>query len=495
MHWLRRGGLTSSKELRNKSGDDRGFSIVEMTIAMAILAVTAAFFAAELGVNMKIYSQTRDRTLAEEIATGQIEKARDLIYDDVGTNPGNPVGVLPRSTTVTVDGRAFVMSTRVRFVNDPVPGRTATRTNYKQVRVTISRAGKTWADMQTFIAPKTQSSLTRGIISVLVADYAANTPIASADVTVSGGPNPVVTDTTDVTGVLDFAGLLPTAATGAQSHYVITAVAPGYLTLPEDRPNALAVYPTLAATQTFQTTVRLFKPVTINATLLNPDGTTFAYPATLTVTSVRGTGTVPATGGAATFSQVGTNDLIPAVGYTVTASAAIPDGTTLTSLPVSMTIPANYPTVLTSDFVLQMPAITPKPTTVVTKDNLGNPVPGVTVNITGGTPGINLSAITDVAGKVIFPTLPSTVPYTVTVPVGGVVTTPLTQTVNVTTAPVLLNLAVSLIPSVDLVFTNEAGLPAVGVTATVTRGDLTVNIPITTNVAAGPRIFPITLRV
>lgn len=488
MHRLRRGGRSPSPRGRR----DEGFSIVEMTISLAILAVTAAFFAAELATNYTVYGHARDRTVAEELATSQIERARDMAYDDVGTTPGNPVGLIPKSSPVTVDGRAFAVETRVKYVGDPVPGRFATGTNYKQMRVTVTRIGSTvsLADMQTLIAPRTPSSLTRGTIKVLVSDYAANTPISGANVTVTGGPSPNASDTSDSLGRTEFAGLLPTTATGPASHYVIAATASGYTTMPEDRPNAAAVYPKLVATQTFDTAVRMFKTVGIEARLVHPDGSVFTYPATISIGSTRGSGVLPVTGGALVFTRFGTNDIIPTTSYTLTASATIAGAVTITSPPVTKVVPADYPTVLTSTFTLTMPAIVAQPTTVIATDTLGNPVPGATIKITGGQGQLNLIGVTDVTGLVVLQTLPSATPYTVTVPVGGAVITEFTQPLNVTTTPVTLNLVIATPPNIDVVVADEIGVPAFGATGTITGGDLGVTIPITID-AAGHAIVPL----
>ncbi len=458
-----------------RRGED-GFTIIEMTLSLAILALTAAFFAAQLASSYTVYGKARERTLAEELANQTIEATRDLAYDSVVVNP---FGV---TTTQNLGGLDFTVSKYTKYIADPIPGRFVTGTNYKGLRVIVKRKGKTLADMETLLAPRTQSSLTKGIIKVFVSDFADNTPIAGAAVTVSGGPSPSVTDLTDATGNSEFAGLDPTPATGPTSHYVLTATATDYTVLPEFLPNALAVYPTLAATQTFSTAIQMFKTVSVNARLTYADGTPFAFPATLSISSAtRGSGTVPITGGSGAFASFGTTPVIPKVDYTFNATATV-FGTPLTGTAVVQRVAPLYPTDLTTTVTIVMPALAPRPTTITTHDTLGNPVEAVTVTITGGDAGVSLSGVTDAAGSVVFPTIPSVAPYQIDVAAGDLVTTAITQPLVVADVPQTIDLIVSAPPQITLTVHDEGGLPLAGITGTITRpGDPSINIPVTTD--------------
>ena len=301
------------------TGDD-GFTLVEMAVALAVLAVLAMAFASQLFTTYKVYAGSKEHTIAEQIATSQIEAGRALAYDDLGTTPGNPPGPIPRTQTVVSGGFTFTVTTNIQFVDDPVPGGFHTGQNMKQMRVKVDRAGKTVVDLQTRVPPQLTSSLTKGTIDVLVSDYALNIPIVGAEVTVAGGPSPTRTDLTDAAGDSVFAGLLPTTS-APTDHYTITATATGYTTLPVDMPPAPAVYTNLVASQVFNTTIRMFKTVAITAQLVFPDDTPFTYPSTVKITAPAAVD-ISAPTGAVTFSSVGGAPILPSTSYTINATSS-----------------------------------------------------------------------------------------------------------------------------------------------------------------------------
>ena len=341
--------------------DSGGFTIVEMVIALAIFAVSSTIFASELVTTYRAYAVSKDRTIAEEIATESIEKARDLPYTSLGTTPGNPKGTIPRNTTIVANGLTYAIRTSVQYVNDPIPGGLISDANYKRVRVRVSRNGELYSDMTTVVAPPNRAALNRGVVKVFVADYASNTAIAAAAISLTDGPSSTLDDESDASGRAVFADLVPT--TTAKPKYSINVSAVGYTVLPEDVAPAPAAQTSLITRQVFSTTIRMFKTVTVTAKIVNPDGTPFSLPSTLTISSSRGTGTKALTGDTISFTSVGTSPIIPSVEYTLNASALIA-GSPITGTAVTKVVPVNYPSDLTSEFVIVMP--TPSvPTTTI----------------------------------------------------------------------------------------------------------------------------------
>jgi prepilin-type N-terminal cleavage/methylation domain-containing protein len=450
-----------SRRLSDRS--DRGFTIVEMSIALAIFTLISTFFAAQLVGSYRVYSIAKDRTLAEEIGTEAIESARNLTYANLGTYPGNPPGLIPRDKVVTIDGLSFDVTTSIQYVDDPIPGGVITAANYKRMRVTVSRDGQDFADLTTVIAPPNRAAMTRGVIKVLTADFANNTAIPNATLVVSGGPSPTRTDYTDAAGKAFFADLLPT--TSGSPYYSITASAPGYSVLPEDVAPATAARTSLIARQVFSTTLRLFKTVTITANLVNVNGTPFTQPATLSISSSRGTGSIPVTGGTVSFSAVGTTPVIPSVSYTLNATSSIV-GIPIIGGAVTQSVPNNYPTDLTSTFTIIMPPPPPKPLTVTVNNNLGTPVTGIPVLVSGGDDNITDSGDTGSNGQLVLQLTPSVLPYTVELP-----TQMQSQQVYVTTGPVGVTFTL-VVQTVNFAFRDGTGAPVPGVHFTVSGGDI-----------------------
>jgi len=67
---------------------ERGFSLVEILVAFTLLLVFAAAIPPLFNVAAKTTQINRAKTIATNIANEEIEKIRNLSYDEVGTNPG-----------------------------------------------------------------------------------------------------------------------------------------------------------------------------------------------------------------------------------------------------------------------------------------------------------------------------------------------------------------------------------------------------------------------
>jgi prepilin-type N-terminal cleavage/methylation domain-containing protein len=382
---------------------EEGFTLIEMVVALAVFAVLATAFAAVLSSSMRSFTSSKVRTLAEQAASSQLEDTRRLAYEDIGTVGGNPPGTIAATRSVTSSGVTLTLKTRVTYVDDAAPNTTATGADYKSVTVTVTspKVPTLNVKMQTLVAPPDQPSLSKALVKVLVADYALNQAVPDATVTVSGGPSANRSDTTDAAGYATFAALDPNPASGPQSKYSVNVSAPGYVVLPADLPPSTAASRSLSAGQKFETTLRIFKPVTVNVHLVTPTGTPFTGAATVSLSSADGSGSFPVTGGNVTISQLGGNPLIPGQ-FTVGASAA---GSFSASQVVN--VPTSYPTNLTSDVTIVMQPVGTTGTLQVTvKNTSSQAVSGASVTVTGGPLGVALTGTTNSSGVVTF-TVPS----------------------------------------------------------------------------------------
>ncbi len=445
-----------------------------MAVALAIFSVISLIFASQLVGNYRVYSASKDHSLAEELASEAIEEGRNFAYADLGTNPGNPPGVIPRDAIETVNGVAFDVTTTIQLVDDPIPGGFTTHANYKRMRVAVSRDGVVLADMSTIVAPPKRASLTRGTIRVLVSDYANNTPIGGATVNVGSGPSPNRSDYSDASGRTMFADLL--ATTTAKPNYEITASSPGYSVLPEDQPPAPAVKPTLAPSQLFSTTVRMFKTVTVTANLVKPNGDPFLYDSMLTITSSRGSETVAVTGGTIDFSTVGAEPVIPSTSYTLSATSSIA-GAPVSGAAETQVVPNQYPDDLTSTYNIVMPPPPPKNLTVHILSSAGGVLTGIPVLVTGGDDNVTVSGVSNAAGDVVFALSPSVLPYTV-----GVPSQTLSQTVQVSTVDVSTSFTL-IVPQMVFAFRDTLGAPIPNLAFLIGGGDTGVLLIRVTNAA------------
>lgn len=228
----------------NKQG---GFTLVELTVAMVVIATVAvAFFGLFLSlVNSTVVAKRRATALT--LATGQMEYMKSLPYD-------NLIVQSPTSTVKTVNGVKYTIQTVVRYSDDafdgcgsyptqqqkeqycrnyPPPTGSPTDTNpndYKTVRIVALTNGTQLASVDTQIAARVaETSSTTGALFVTIVDV-SGTPVSGATVTVANTtvtPNINKSDTSDANGVVIYYGLPPDSGTD----YIVTASKSGYSTL------------------------------------------------------------------------------------------------------------------------------------------------------------------------------------------------------------------------------------------------------------------------
>lgn len=304
--------------------DEAGSMLVELSVGGMILSVVAVGFAANLGAALKVQSTSRERVVAEQLASQRTEQVRGMVYTDIGVTSGNPPGTLPPSENVVVSGVTYARTTKVSYVNDAIPGGFSTSANYKLVTVTVTTPLRTTplATFQTKVAPPIRPDLTKGVIEVTVFDYALSSPVEDANVSLLLGPSAPRSDDTGADGKVGFAAL--DAVTTSKPYYDLTvtktdlATGKVYETLKEDLPPASAAHVALGATQLFPTVLRIYLPASIHVKLVDTTGNPFTSPVNVTVSSSRGSGVFSVTGGQGMITTVAGEKLVPSVDHTVT---------------------------------------------------------------------------------------------------------------------------------------------------------------------------------
>jgi prepilin-type N-terminal cleavage/methylation domain-containing protein len=402
---------------------DGGFTIVEVLVATVVFAILATAFATTLSASLTSFRASKARTIAEGAASSQLEDARRLAYDDLGTIGGNPAGLMAPTLTVTNGGQILTVATRISYVNDPLPAAVGSETgaNYKSVTVTVTLAGSTnsLAIVQTLVAPPTEPSRSKGLIKVQIIDDAISAPVVGAVVSLGSGPDAPISDTTDAAGKVSFAALEPTTASGTTSKYTVTVSAPGYQVFPEDLPPATAASTALTPGAIFNTVLRVFKPVTLNVHLATGAVPYTGAAATLTISSSRGAGTVAATGADTAVTAVAGSRLIPGVDYTVGASAA--GG--IFSAKSTFKMATGYPTTVITNVALAMATYPTGQIQVKLVSSTGTVIVGSSVVVTGGPGSIAATGVTASTGIATIVVPAGTTPaYAVYVPAQSIYT-------------------------------------------------------------------------
>ncbi|MGZ4384351.1 MAG: type IV pilus modification PilV family protein, partial [Gaiellaceae bacterium] len=163
------------------------FTLIEMVIALALFGIVAASMVTVLTSATSADGRSRQRSIALELAQQQVEYIRQLNYTNAGTQSGNPPGNVLPTQSKQVSGLWYTLTTRIRYVNDPVATSIATFANYKQVRVTVTRAtdGVRLARVTTYLASPTRAKsggLNNGVINVTTRDYLTQALLGDAQV-------------------------------------------------------------------------------------------------------------------------------------------------------------------------------------------------------------------------------------------------------------------------------------------------------------------------
>jgi type II secretory pathway pseudopilin PulG len=391
------------RRARARAAGEAGQSLIEVVLATVIFAVVGSAMILLLLSALKTTNRSREKTLAQQAATTQIEQIRNLAYDDIGNVSGNPPGVIPLDETLSLNGLSADQTTKISYVNDPTPLSYQSYANYKKVSVTITRAsdGHQLAQDVTYVAPPIRASQSQGQVVATVVDIGNNSVVPNYEVDIAGPNSFTGTDTTDTSGKVTFAALTPT---NTGEYYDVTVpAASGYVPFKDTTPPATGVHFSLAPSQTQPVTVDVYKPATIYVQLKNSTGTTYAGAGTVQVTSSRGTQSFAYPGSQLAVTTLNGEPLVPGLNYTV----AVSGGTFYSnSLAANVPSPPGYPTNLTSTFTftnaqLATVTVTVQTAAAVKCNNAVVTVTGGPWSL-GGATNPSLTATTNAAGLATF---------------------------------------------------------------------------------------------
>lgn len=243
-----------------------GFSLVEAIIVSAVFVLFFTGLITSVVYVMDVVTNARVRLSALSLAVDRSEYIRSLPYDSVGTIAGIPNGLIPQTSTTSLNGYTLYERVLVQYVDDDADGVGGADSNgiladYKQVKVELSwniTGATSTVFLITNIVPRSiETTVGGGTIRVNVIDaYAAPLPGASVRLLNTTGTSTIdVTKATDATGVALFAGA------PANSNYQIFVTKAGYSTdqtylattsNPNPNPPPLSVLEADVSTMNFQ---------------------------------------------------------------------------------------------------------------------------------------------------------------------------------------------------------------------------------------------------
>jgi len=386
--------------------------LLEVLLGMLLLLIVAGGVVAGFTAASSQIGSTRLDVESSKIAQQKLEDLRAMPYSAIGIVNGNPPGTIPASTTQTVNGISYTTQTTVKYVDDPAVGQPHTYVDYKSIVVVVTPSVPTGQPVtaSTMVAPPNYASMSGLSTAVVtVVDAVTLQPLAGMTVSIGGGPSATRTDVTSTAGTVVFAGLTPnpTSTSSPQYNYTAQVGQTGWSTDPTTAPTITTAH--LSASQTWQVTIKVFKPTTITASLIdsvtgkpitNYSSVTVASPSPQSLTDSQG-----GTTGAYTFTTLQGQLIEPSQSaFNVTATADCYGSQTITQA-----IPIGYPSITSQGLTFSLVAQAGGHLTATVLDaSTSKPISGATVQISGGQNSISpVVRTTDVNGIATFCEPPS----------------------------------------------------------------------------------------
>ncbi|MCB0881655.1 MAG: prepilin-type N-terminal cleavage/methylation domain-containing protein [Thermoleophilia bacterium] len=249
---------------RTRRATQGGFSFIEVLIGIMILGIVAGGVLMGFSASQAQTARAKMDTIASKIASGELETVRAMEYDDVGNPGGNPDGTIPATSNQTVNDITYRVDTDVAYVDDPTPGRARNYINYKKVTVTVTPSAKVTGPvvMSALVAPPNAGAIRGKATAIItVQDSLTGQILPGVPVRLFGSTSTERVAPTGADGSVVFAGLDPSDPNTGSSRYYYRAAATlaGYNT----DPDTADVKQSLAASQTWNATIKLYRPAHI----------------------------------------------------------------------------------------------------------------------------------------------------------------------------------------------------------------------------------------
>ncbi|HHY94534.1 MAG TPA: type II secretion system protein, partial [Firmicutes bacterium] len=280
--WLRKlareRGFSPSGQRGSSVADERGFSLVELLVALTILLIASVAFVPLFVYVAEASDANQAKLVATNLTNSVVEQIRSLPYEGVGTVGGNPAGAIPHERTQTIEGRRYTIRTDIWWVNDPsdddASGNDPIPYDYKRVKVTVTARGlfagsvTTSQDIRTLVALEGEEEVFPGgnVLAQVFRGWRTTPgeeiPVEGVRIDLTGGPSALQTLWTDERGQALFAIL-------QEGDYTVTADA---------SPQGMMIHPlqveqtaTVSEAMTTQATFEAERPCHLALELRNKD--------------------------------------------------------------------------------------------------------------------------------------------------------------------------------------------------------------------------------
>jgi len=189
-----------------------GFTIIELIVGVAIMAILVSAVLASLLVVNRSVKVAREKTVLSSLSINYLEIVRNMPYSQVGTINGNPTGPLPDLTNAysqTIGGTTYKIYYEVTYIDDPADGTALAGTDpapadYKQIKMDIlnTATGQTTSFFTTVVPKGLEGTINAGALQIQVIDAQGN-PVIGANIHITyptTTPTQILDRQTDSTG-------------------------------------------------------------------------------------------------------------------------------------------------------------------------------------------------------------------------------------------------------------------------------------------------------
>ena len=211
----------------------RGFSLIEAIVGVALMLLLFLSLFGVLRASLMLSAIAKSKAVAIELASTQMEYLHGLAYDAVGTVGGIPAGLVPQTSTSTVDGVPYVTRTYIEYHDDPADGigvadASGVTTDYKTVKVSVSYSihglAKSVSLVSNLVPPGVESTTGGGTLSIHIVNK-DNADVSGASVQIVNASTSPAINFTTFSNVSGFA-IIGGAATS--SEYQVFVSREGY---------------------------------------------------------------------------------------------------------------------------------------------------------------------------------------------------------------------------------------------------------------------------
>ena len=214
-----------------------GFTLIEVVVGIGIFTIILMGVYSSFTALSRATKGAREQTVLSSLSSQYLEIVRNMPYNNIGTENGNPNGVLADATdpiVTTIEGQTYNMYYEVTYIDDPadgtiLAGTDAVPNDYKQVKLAIRKLSTNKiTTFLTSVSPQGLEGLNNAGALYLRAIDANGQPVVGANFRIESltlNPNIILDRTSDASGNWIEVGL-PASVNG----YRITTTKTGYST-------------------------------------------------------------------------------------------------------------------------------------------------------------------------------------------------------------------------------------------------------------------------